>query len=39
MPGNTKMVRVQGLNFQVRDVGDKQPALVFLHYWGGTGGT
>jgi pimeloyl-ACP methyl ester carboxylesterase len=39
MPNNTKMVRVQGLNFQVRDVGDKQPALVFLHYWGGTGRT
>ena len=39
MPNNAKMVRVQGLNFQVRDVGDKQPALVFLHYWGGTGRT
>jgi pimeloyl-ACP methyl ester carboxylesterase len=33
------MVRVQGLDFHVRDVGDKQPALVFLHYWGGTGRT
>jgi pimeloyl-ACP methyl ester carboxylesterase len=39
MPNNTKMVRVQELNFQVRDVGDKQPALVFLHYGGGTGRT
>jgi pimeloyl-ACP methyl ester carboxylesterase len=39
MPNNTKMVCVQGLNFQVRDVGDKQPVLVFLHYWGGTGRT
>jgi pimeloyl-ACP methyl ester carboxylesterase len=33
------MIRVQGLDFHIRDVGDKQPALVFLHYWGGTGRT
>ena len=33
------MIRVQGLDFHVRDIGDKQPALVFLHYWGGTGRT
>ena len=39
MSDNTKMVRVRGLDFQVRDVGDQQPALVFLHYWGGTGRT
>ncbi len=39
MSDNTKMVRVQELDFQVRDVGDQQPALVFLHYWGGTGRT
>src|SRR5258708_33825850 len=36
---NTKMIRVQGLDLQVRDVGDQHPALVFLHYWGGTGRT
>ncbi|MBR0801305.1 alpha/beta hydrolase [Bradyrhizobium jicamae] len=39
MSGNTKLVRVQGVDFQIHDVGDKQPALVFLHYWGGTGRT
>ena len=39
MPNNTKMVRAQGLDFHVRDIGDKQPALVLLHYWGGTGRT
>jgi pimeloyl-ACP methyl ester carboxylesterase len=39
MSDNAKMVRVQGLDFQVRDGGDQQPALVFLHYWGGTGRT
>ena len=39
MSDNTKMVRVQELDSQVRDVGDPQPALVFLHYWGGTGRT
>jgi pimeloyl-ACP methyl ester carboxylesterase len=39
MSDNTKMICVQGLDFQVRDVGDQQPALVFLHYWGGTGRT
>jgi len=33
------MIRVQGWTFQVRDVGDQHPALVFLHYWGGTGRT
>jgi pimeloyl-ACP methyl ester carboxylesterase len=39
MSDNTKTVRAQGLDFQVRDVGGKQPTLVFLHYWGGTGRT
>jgi pimeloyl-ACP methyl ester carboxylesterase len=39
MSDNAKIVRVQGLDFQVRDTGDQQPALVFLHYWGGTGRT
>jgi pimeloyl-ACP methyl ester carboxylesterase len=33
------MIRVQGLDFHVRDVGGNRPALVFLHYWGGTGRT
>jgi pimeloyl-ACP methyl ester carboxylesterase len=33
------MVRAQGLDFHVRDVGGNRPALVFLHYWGGTGRT
>lgn len=39
MSNNTKLVRVQGLDFHVRDVGDKQPALVVLHSWDGTGRT
>ena len=39
MSDNAKIVRVQGLDFQVRDTGDQQPALVFQHYWGGTGRT
>jgi pimeloyl-ACP methyl ester carboxylesterase len=33
------MIHVQGLDFHVRDVGGNRPALVFLHYWGGTGRT
>ena len=33
------MIRVQGLDFHVRDVGGNRPALVFIHYWGGTGRT
>jgi hypothetical protein len=35
----TKKVHVNGLDLQLRDVGTKPPALVFLHYWGGTGRT
>jgi hypothetical protein len=36
---NTKMIRVQGLHFHLRDVEGNRPALVFIHYWGGTGRT
>lgn len=32
-------LRVDGLDFNVREVGSKDPALVFIHYWGGTGRT
>ena len=39
MSNVTRTVRAGGLDFLVRDIGDKQPALVFLHYWGGTGRT
>jgi hypothetical protein len=35
----TKKVHVNGPDLQLRDVGTKLPALVFLHYWGGTGRT
>ena len=35
----SKKLRANGLDFNVRDVGHKEPALVFLHYWGGTGRT
>src|SRR5580692_10486950 len=30
---------VNGLGFNIRDIGSKEPALVFIHYWGGTGRT
>ena len=30
----TKKVHVNGPDLQLRDVGTKLPALVFLHYWG-----
>jgi pimeloyl-ACP methyl ester carboxylesterase len=33
------MIRVQGLDFHLRDVEGNRPALVFIHYWGGTGRT
>jgi pimeloyl-ACP methyl ester carboxylesterase len=32
-------LRANGLDFNVRDIGNKEPALVFIHYWGGTGRT
>jgi pimeloyl-ACP methyl ester carboxylesterase len=34
-----RKLRANGLDFNVRDIGSKEPALVFLHYWGGTGRT
>jgi len=34
-----RKVHANGLDFNVRDIGSKEPALVFLHYWGGTGRT
>ena len=39
MSDSTKTIRVQGLDFHVRDVEGNRPALVFIHYWGGTGRT
>lgn len=39
MSTNIKMIRAQCLRLQVRDIGNRQPALIFLHYWGGTGRT
>ncbi|SDO66712.1 alpha/beta fold hydrolase [Afipia sp. GAS231] len=35
----TTTVQTNGLNFKVRESGGKDPALVFLHYWGGSGRT
>jgi pimeloyl-ACP methyl ester carboxylesterase len=32
-------LQVSGLDFNVRSIGSKEPALVFIHYWGGTGRT
>ena len=32
-------LRVNGLDFNIRDIGSGDPALVFIHYWGGTGRT
>jgi pimeloyl-ACP methyl ester carboxylesterase len=32
-------LRANGLDFNVRDIGSTEPALVFIHYWGGTGRT
>jgi pimeloyl-ACP methyl ester carboxylesterase len=32
-------LRVNGLDLNIRDVGSGDPALVFIHYWGGTGRT
>jgi pimeloyl-ACP methyl ester carboxylesterase len=32
-------LRVNGLDFNIRDIGSRDPALVFIHYWGGTGRT
>ena len=32
-------LRANGLDFSIRDIGSKEPALVFIHYWGGTGRT
>jgi len=34
-----RKLHANGLDFNVRDTGSKEPALVFLHYWGGTGRT
>src|SRR5882724_3000557 len=30
-------LHVNGLGFSIRDIGSNDPALVFIHYWGGTG--
>jgi pimeloyl-ACP methyl ester carboxylesterase len=39
MSFNRRNLRVNGLDFNIRDIGSKEPALVFIHYWGGTGRT
>jgi pimeloyl-ACP methyl ester carboxylesterase len=39
MPVLRRNLHVNGLDFSIRDVGSKGPALVFIHYWGGTGRT
>jgi pimeloyl-ACP methyl ester carboxylesterase len=31
--------QIQGLSIHVEEHGTKEPALVFLHYWGGTSRT
>ena len=38
-PSETTNLHVNGLDFNVREIGSTQPALVFIHYWGGTGRT
>jgi pimeloyl-ACP methyl ester carboxylesterase len=35
----TTTLHANGLSFNVRESGKKDPALVFLHYWGGTSRT
>jgi pimeloyl-ACP methyl ester carboxylesterase len=39
MSSQSKRLRVNGLNFNVHESGGKVPALVFLHYWGGSART
>lgn len=39
MSFTNRKLHVNGLDFNVRDIGSKEPALVFIHYWGGTGRT
>jgi pimeloyl-ACP methyl ester carboxylesterase len=39
MSFTNRKLHVNSLDFNVRDIGSKQPALVFMHYWGGTGRT
>ena len=39
VPFRNDKLHVNGLDFNVRESGSKQPALVFIHYWGGTGRT
>ena len=34
-----RKLRANGLEFNVRDIGAKEPAFVFIHYMGGTGRT
>ncbi len=38
-PENSKRIRVNGIDLAVRDQGSGSPALVFLHYWGGSSRT
>jgi pimeloyl-ACP methyl ester carboxylesterase len=39
MSPRSKTLHANGLQFKVRESGSKDPALVFLHYWGGSGRT
>ena len=39
MAADTRVINVNGLNLLLRDVGSGSPALLFVHYWGGTGRT
>ena len=39
MAADIRAINVNGLNLLLRDVGSGSPALVFVHYWGGTSRT
>ena len=39
MSFRNRKLHVNGLAFNVRETGSHEPALVFVHYWGGTGRT
>ena len=39
MSSATKVLRINGLDLKIKDTGAGDPALVFIHYWGGTSRT
>ena len=39
MSRETKTLLINGIDLQVADRGRGEPALVFIHYWGGAGRT